>query len=343
MIGPAWVTLRQYRFEVAVSTFAAVAAAVLGANIAVQIDGLEASRECLDRARAMQDASGLEEDCLALLRAGSTILGEIYVGGEGTLQLSLMGVLPFVIGLLGGLPIVATELEERTAQTAWWLNPSRPRWLIRQIAPIGLLLAIVVGLASVVATPVSEAYVDWGLGAASELIGQHGPLLMLRAFAAFGIALAVGALLGRMLPGFIFSVAVVLAVLMLIGQAREAWTSQLPLTPLATRSTETGQWMIIPGGQVRSFGFISPDGRFLTRQEARQQATEAGIPPAAPGDEQDIPAALWLGENGYFEVPLGVSDEEAMGWATYDGLAFAIVGCAALAGAFVIVNRRRPL
>lgn len=291
---------------------------------------------------ATQDGSGVAEECLSLVRAGSAILGDAYVGGGGTLQLSIMGVLPFIVGLLGGLPVVARELEERTAHTAWWLDASRTRWLARQILPIGLLLGTVVVLAAAAATPVADDWVRWGHGGASDLIGQHGPLAVVRAFAAFGMGLGVGALLGRTTPAWIFSIALLIAILLALGQAREAWISRLPLEIIATYSDATERWTVIPGAEARSWGWIAPGGRFVNRQEARQLATEAGVPPANPDDLQDTPAAIWLGEHGSAEVPLGVTDEMAMGWAPYDGLAFGVVGCVTVAGTFILINRRRP-
>lgn len=340
MTSRAWVTFRQHRFETGFATLASLGAAAWGSSIALQISALNVSEDCLNGARSTTDVTALGDECFSIIQAATAILGETFIGGGGTLQLSVMGALPFIVGLLGGLPIVSRELEERTAQTAWWLNASRTSWLLRQIVPIGLLIAVVVGVAAIVATPVADAWVRWGLGGGAELIGLHGPLALLRAFAAFGVGLATGALLGRTLPGFIFSVAILLAVLMLAGQAREAWISRLPLTVVATQNA-TGQWIVVPGAEVRSFGFGTPDGNFLTREEARQLATEAGVPPPDPDDEQDTPAAIWLEENGYAEIPLGVTDEAALGWAPYDGLAFAIVGSLSVAGGFVVVNRRR--
>ena len=342
MIARAMVTLRQHRFELAFSILAAVAASVLGLSIALQINGLGVTQECLDLARATQDGSNLDAECFSKIQAGSSILGDAYVGGQGTLQLSIMGVLPFIVGLLGGLPIVARELEERTAQTAWWLSASRTRWLTTQILPIGVLLSIALAIAAAIATPVAAEWARWGLGGAAELIGQHGPLALIRALAAFGIALAAGALFGRALPALILGAALVMAILFMVGQAREAWLSSLPLTVLATQSAETGEWVVVPAGEVRAFGFIASDGRFVTREVARQLATDAGVPPADPTDEQDLPALVWLEEQGYTEVPVGVTDEMALGWAPYDGVSFGIVGLLGVAGGYMVVNRRRP-
>src|SRR3990170_968078 len=109
MLSAARVTLKQHRFEVTVAALAAVAAAALGLSIAIRIDALHVSQACLDQVFASQDGSAIGQGCLSLVRAGSGILGESYLSGEGSLPASVMGALPFLLGLLGGVPIVAQE------------------------------------------------------------------------------------------------------------------------------------------------------------------------------------------------------------------------------------------
>jgi hypothetical protein len=70
--------------------------------------------------------------------------GALAVDGEKLFM--AMKILPFGVGLLAGVPIVARELEMRTAQTAWSLNGSRLRWLIRQVAPIGGVVALAIAV-----------------------------------------------------------------------------------------------------------------------------------------------------------------------------------------------------
>ena len=112
---------------------------------------------------------------------------------------------------------MARELEAGTAQTAWSLNGSRVRWLARQIAPIAIVLGTAMTLAALVAIPVGDIWVHWGYGGAASLIGLHGPLAVVRAFGAFGVGLAVGALLGRTLPAFLFGAVLSFAVLFAAG------------------------------------------------------------------------------------------------------------------------------
>lgn len=341
MLKAALVTLKQHRFEVGVAFLAAVVAGVLGLTIAFRLDELGASRACLDSSVASQDGSDIEPDCFALVREGSQILGETYLAGQGTVPLSVMGALPFLLGVLGGVPIVARELEARTAQTAWSLSGSRNRWLVRQVAPIALVLGVGMTFAALVAIPVAEYWVAWGHGGASDAIGLHGLLAVVRAFAALGVGLMVGAMLGRTLSAFLFGVAISLAVLFAVGSARDAWRANLEPSVIA-QYTETGEYQLLPRAVTTGWGVETPDGTLLSSADARQIATAAGVPAAPPDDVQDIPALTWYEANGYVLLPLGVSDEMALAWAPYDGAIFGVVGVLSLAATVVLVNRRRP-
>lgn len=331
MPAGAWVTLKQHRVEVAVALLAALASIGLGASIAIRIAVLNVSQACLDQVHGSIDGSGIGDACLSLVRQGTGIIGSTYLTGEGTVPLSVMGALPFVLGLLGGVPIVARELEDRTAQTAWSLFASRTRWLAHQIAPIALLLGLAMVLASVVAMPVADDWIRWGFGGRATLIGLQGPLAVVRAFGAFGIGLAVGALLGRTLPAFLFAAALVGAVVFAAGQAHWAWLVAQPAHPIAdeVRAVTT------------TWGWVTPSGELISREAARQLATDAGVPPAAPGDVQDEPALTWLEAHDYQGVPLGLTDAEAMSWAPFDGLIFCGIGAGGLGVAYALVHRRR--
>jgi hypothetical protein len=342
MLAAARVTLKQHRFEVTVAALAAIAAAALGLSIAIRVDGLHVSQACLDQVRGSQDGSGIGEGCLSLVRAGTPILGETYLTGEGSLPASVMGALPFLLGLLGGVPIVARELEAGTAQTAWSLNGSRTRWLARQVAPIAVVLGAAMILAALVAIPVGDIWVHWGQGGAASLIGLHGLLAVVRAFGAFGVGLAVGALLGRTLPAFLFGAVLTFALLFAAGSFHDAWLRSLPPTVIAEYSPETGEYNGIPGSVPTGWAWVTPDGDLISADAARQLASEAGVPPPDPNDVQDTPAGVWLEEHGYVELPIGVTDKLAMGWAPCDGLIFGLVGLVSFGATIVLVNRRRP-
>lgn len=336
------VTLKQYRVELGVALLAALGAAAIGLVIHLRLDALGVTQECLDQVRASRDGANLQPDCARLAGSGAAILGEMYLNPGGIAQASVMGLLPFVVGLLAGLPIVARELEDRTAQTAWSLNPSRSRWLLKQLVPVGLTAGVAMIAAAAIASIVADDWLRWYGPEASRLVGTHGPLLVARAFGAFGIGLATGAWLGRTFPAFLASVALLFLLLVGALQVRDAYLAQLPLQPLWQPSAATGQWESI-GGVPQAVAWGGPSGEVLTVAEARQMATSAGVPPAGPNQSYDTAAESWLNRHGYVEISLGTTDAAAAGWALYDGILFAVVGGGCMATAFAIVSRRRPL
>jgi hypothetical protein len=129
------------------------------------------------------------------------------------------------VGLLGG--IVARELEARTAQTAWSLSGSRLRWLIGQVAPILVVLGVTVTFAALAAGLLEANRQAWG-EFTFHYLEEYGPLIVFRAFCAFGIGLPIGGLLGRTLPAFVLGAALSLALVFAVENVR------LPRTPLLT-------------------------------------------------------------------------------------------------------------
>jgi hypothetical protein len=113
---------------------------------------------------------------------------------------------PFVLGLFLGIPIVAREVEHRTAGIAWSLSRSRRRWLFLRAAPILVVLALAT-LAVGVAGDVLTHAMPWAEGAEVGFgdHGARGPLVMVRGFAIFGVALALGAMVPRQLPALLLA------------------------------------------------------------------------------------------------------------------------------------------
>jgi hypothetical protein len=177
--------------------------------------------------------------------------------GEASNLLIPLLLLPLVVGLTTGAGLIASEIEEGTAQLSWWIAISRARWFVGRILPP----AIILGLALIVTTLATNEL------AASRMPGQdasqsfqfyamRGWVLVGRGLVAFGLAVAVGAVIGRALPALIL--ASFLAVALLIGGAaavREVWLptqSVLVEDPVAASS---------PGNLVLGVYARWPDGR----------------------------------------------------------------------------------
>lgn len=313
MIAAARVTLKQHRFEVGMAALAALVLGMAALFVEYELKAVDVPRGCFD-ARLATGPSGAG-DCAGPIQAWGSILAD-----QGVRIIAAMAYVPFAVGLLGGVPIVGRELESRTAQTAWSLNGSRLRWLIRQIAPVLMFLGLAVTFAALASGAVEADRVVWGQSPFLD-IGLHGPPVVARAFGAFGLGLLLGALLGRTLPAFVFGAILLLTLVYQVGVARNAWLNMQHPVVIEDASTavQTG------------WAWLTPQGTQVTDLQARAQV------PAGMSHPE-----TWLADHGYRLVALGVTEEVAMGWALYDALGFSLVGSASLGATIVVVNRRRP-
>jgi hypothetical protein len=143
---------------------------------------------------ACYDASGgqLSSQCRSLIDWGNLVTA---IGAP--LPIVATGI-PFVAGVLLGAPLVAREVEKRTAAIAWPLSRSRRGWLVGRVAPTALAVAaalLAVGAASEAllnATRETEpGFLDFG---------AHGPLIAARGLAVLSVGVLVGMVVGRVLP-----------------------------------------------------------------------------------------------------------------------------------------------
>jgi hypothetical protein len=333
-LSGARIALKLHRFEVGAATFAAIVIGISALIIEYRLLALNVPFSCIDGwlQRVDIEAPG---QCTNQMRAwGSTLY-------EGEPIFSAMRVLPFAIGLLGGVPIVAREIEGRTTQTIWSLHASRARWLLGQMLPIVIVLGLAAAFVGLAAGVLLANRAAWGEFSFAEL-GTHGPLVVTRALSAFGIGLLVGSLVGRTLPAMVLGAAVCLALFIGVAGVRESWLAQLDAVPVATISEGSSEPQMIRGAVVTKWGAQTPDGAIISFDEARSLATAAGVPEPEADDPQDTVALGWLEQNGYILLPLGVTEEMAFGWQSYDALLFSAVGVLAIGGSFLVVNRRRP-
>ncbi|HWP64189.1 MAG TPA: hypothetical protein VNO86_12030 [Candidatus Binatia bacterium] len=315
------VRFKRRRFELVAAIAVPLVVGLWGIAIVARLDAA-APRSCVT-------ASGLDEaatagPCLGPMRAWWGLMT-----AEGDKFMAAMALLPFIVGLLAAGPIVARECEERTAQTAWWLYPSRRRWLI---AELGMLLAVVPGvtLAAVAASPLAELRVAAGLPGASD-VGLNGPLVLVRTFAGLGIGLLAGALVRRVLPGILFAALVSWALVFGVGWARDQWVATLPPVVLAEGER----------GEVTAWEWRSPDGEALSDAEAMGLVPEA-VARLDAGQPQAVHSMEWLAGRGFRLVAVGVPEGTLYGWALYEGVLFGLAGFVAFGVSFAIVERIRP-
>lgn len=210
-----------------------------------------------------------------------------FVGSLDGWLSPLQGSLPFVVGALFGVPLIARELETGTGRLTWALSGSRGRWLRWRLAPVVLLTIVLL---------VPAAAAGQGLVHQASLLDPwnsfddywlRGPTIVTRGLGMLGLALFVGAAMRRVLPGFIATalVAVVLYGLLDWALGVPVWTSPVACPPSPTSPSSVPPWkgrpwcggsssptrrkIGLPGGPGPSGTTMSSSGASTSQPELR--------------------------------------------------------------------------
>ena len=283
-----WVSWRQHRAAVLVFTITVAAAAAY-----VLVTGL--------RMRSSFDTFGLEA-CAAPVSescpAGYSAFMASYSGIP--LQLPVLAVLPALIGLLVGAPLVAQEIEHGTHRLAWTQSVSHRRWLWTKVGLLATVIAaglLILGL-----------LVHWcvepliAIGASSRL----DPMLFTVtgiAPAAYGlVALAIGvtagALCRRLVPAILVTLVAFTALWLGVGLGLRAYYA-----PPASISEPVQAYDFVPSsadnglGRVVGTDYVSSTGQqfagsrlFPDWNAFRDVCTDLGAPMAAPDPDPRVMA-----------------------------------------------------
>lgn len=242
---------------------------------------------------------------------------------------------PFGMGLLLGVPLVAREIEGRTAQIAWTLSRSRAAWLARRVAFAALIVAALLAVVGVAGEILTAATLPDGKpGQDFMWYGRRGALIVVRGLAALGIGVVMGALVGRTLPALLAAAFVSVAIFAGVSFGMDRWneTDAIAQAYGVDRGGGLflGQWVELASGELVSW----------TEMQARGLSVEA------------------IGMDGelYATTSAMASGDAAIGWdrellvpgRQYPLVALresAVLGgltVVALIAGLAVVNRRRP-
>lgn len=199
----------------------------------------------------------------------------------------LLGFLPFVGGTLLGAPLIAREVEQRTASLSWPLATSRIRWLRRVGVPViglgALLTAVPAAAGHVLVSAYAPGMDPWRT---FEHFGLYGPALVVRFVATSAIGLLAGVWLGRTLPALIASAAGALVLFFLLNATTSMWLVPVELPREQDPAGSLGQLFVVQMMRM-------PDGRLVPFEEAlaadpaageTAESVEYGLPPARAAD-----------------------------------------------------------
>jgi ABC-type transport system involved in multi-copper enzyme maturation permease subunit len=134
----------------------------------------------------------------------------------------LIILLPVVIGLFWGAPLIARELESGSYRLAWNQTVTRERWLAVKLGVLGLTSMALAGLLSLAltwwASPIDHAAAVGGSGGFQErffptLFGARGVVPIGYAAFAFALGVLIGLLIKRTIPAMAVTLAVTAVVL----------------------------------------------------------------------------------------------------------------------------------
>lgn len=314
--------VRIQRFEVWASVLIVAIVGISALIVRARLGGAGASVECLTPwvfEGLVYDAARCDGPVVAFHRIDQE---------EARLVMSAMNVVPLLVGLLLGVGLVGREIEGGTAATVWALAGSRRRWLAGRLVPILAILVALLTVSAITSEVLAGGRVPWQLGRPSfDDVGMHGIGVVARGLAAFGLALAIGAWSGRMLPTVILSS--LLALFLWAGGHLlfETWLDA-NAHEIAVPSWFNGWY---DGGRfVGHSTYLLPDGRVLSGSMDVLSHAPAGVD-----------AEAWLADEVRV-IAYGVHAPDYPAWLVAEVGAFGAFGVAWLAAAVAIVDRRRP-
>jgi hypothetical protein len=214
-----WVAWRQQR----PSTVAAAALLAAG-GLVLLASGWQVTASTRDSGLAACVAAG--GDCHLLVEAFTSRYGAMLESVS-----TLGALLPVVLGVLVGAPLLAREFEQGTYRLAWTQGVTRGRWLTARLAMAGGVLVAVAAVAAALLTW-WWAHFDQLQISNRAALERGGLVPVATAVLAFAIATAAGALTRRVVAALAAGLVAVLVVAIALNLTAQSWLAPRPL-PIA--------------------------------------------------------------------------------------------------------------
>ncbi|WP_396455005.1 ABC transporter permease [Actinomadura sp.] len=264
-----WLTLRQFRVQAAM-VFGGLA--LLGAALAASGPGLSGR---YDRGLA---ACGSRDACSNFSR----MFFNDHQVQYGAL-LGLVILLPAVIGLFWGAPLIARELESGTHRLAWNQSITRTRWLAVKLGVVGLAAMVAAGLAVRAANwwaaPLDEAVADRFPRMAPVAFSAHGIVPIGYAAFAFALGVTMGVLTRRTLTAMAITLVVFVGVqvAMLVWVRAHLLPAERATVPIT--SENLSQMTLDQGSKVMTVQTDAEPGAWtITNHTVDASGRPAGLP-----------------------------------------------------------------
>ena len=316
----AWrLTFRMQRLELLI--FVAVAVLLTVASLLIAWGASEA-RASFD---ACFQAAGSDTGCTTSpsLNDFSTWAGFTRIGAF---------LAPFALGLFLGVPVVAREIEGRTAGIAWTLSRSRTRWLLQRALPLAvvvIILAAAVGIGSEFVTR-TNPYAELAANPGFADYTARGWMLPVRALVVLVLAIAIGAMVPRQLPALLLAGAVTLALFVGLSIGMDVWmTAEAKPIPFEEDEGRFGPFS--DGPRIFDVAYREDaTGKVISMNDFYNQHGDVALP-----DGESNPP-------GFTQVAIGIPGSEYAPWVLRESAILGGVGLVGAGLATLVVARRRP-
>ena len=267
-----WLTWRQFRVQTLVAAGAlallALAFAVTGPQLVHLYDTTVATCRAQHDCQIAMNALGSKDNLLQ------------------DLARLVMLVVPALIGIFWGAPLIARELEAGTQRLAWTQSVTRGRWVAVKLGLVGLASMATAGLLSLMVTWWSSPFDRIGAGRLDPAIfGERGIAPVGYAAFAFALGVTAGMLIRRTVP----AMAVTLAVFAAVQAAFELRVRFHLMPPLRLASALNVGWVTQlgsggPAGPGSLFVGVSPTlpGAWIGSSQVTTAAGQANLGPMPP-------------------------------------------------------------
>jgi len=259
-----WLTWRQFRTQ----TWIAIGGLILGGLI------LLLSARSIAHLYSASGAATCHDDCTAQTEA---FRNGLYASANGLIykvSTSVMYVLPPLIGMFWGAPMIARELEAGTHRMVWNQSVTRGRWLSTKLIVIGSISVFTVAVLSLGLTIWARHIDQIDTARITPLpFGARGIVPVGYAAFAFVLGVTLGMLLRRTVPAMASTLGVYVAAvgsmpllvrshLLPVHRATPALdTSSITGISLSNDGLRVDATTDIPGAWQLSNHTISPSGR----------------------------------------------------------------------------------
>ena len=183
-----WLAWRQFRTQALVAAGALVLLAIVMVPTGLHL------RHVYDSSVAACTNGTAAGDCSATISSYLSLYHQL----QGWLGF-LMAVVPAIVGIFWGAPLVARELESGTYRLAWTQSVTRTRWLALKVAVMGVSAMVVCGLFSLGVTWWFSRLDQLGTDQFSTF-DQRDIVAVGYAALAFAVGVTAGVLIRRTLP-----------------------------------------------------------------------------------------------------------------------------------------------